>query len=146
MTSLFLVFHSSHGTIYYSYTSRTGPADQPQRNGDHDVVYRWQEPVSDGFGHSLDHGGDDQPYHTRRTSSPFSYGVNPSSPSMQRRRAQSESGRHSAEDRNYGTLRDSSVSPEPVGRWVVPDGNSLIDLRAHFKCRRHSDGSKVKRN
>ncbi|XP_042144163.1 tensin-1 isoform X1 [Ixodes scapularis] len=122
-----------HGTIYYSYTSRTGPADQPQRNGDHDVVYRWQEPVSDGFGHSLDHGGDDQPYHTRRTSSPFSYGVNPSSPSMQRRRAQSESGRHSAEDRNYGTLRDSSVSPEPVG-----SGSWLQKQQQKLRARRES--------
>ncbi|CAN8005637.1 unnamed protein product, partial [Ixodes hexagonus] len=121
-----------HGTIYYSYTSRSSSSDQPRRNGDHDVVYRWQEPVSDGFGRSLDHSEDDQPYHTRRTSSPFSYGANPSSPSL-RRRAQSESGRHSAEDHSYGTLRDSSISPEPVG-----SGSWLQKQQQKLRARRES--------
>ncbi|XP_077554698.1 tensin-2-like isoform X6 [Haemaphysalis longicornis] len=108
-----------HGTIYYSYSSRTTSSSEPpppQRNGTDGSgtpYQRWplhhqpdhQHPVSQD-GHSPETG--------HRTTSPFSYGVEYGSPAMRRRRAHSESARDSFEERSYGTLRDASLSPEPV--------------------------------
>ncbi|KAH9370848.1 hypothetical protein HPB48_009213 [Haemaphysalis longicornis] len=110
---------SPHGTIYYSYSSRTTSSSEPpppQRNGTDGSgtpYQRWplhhqpdhQHPVSQD-GHSPETG--------HRTTSPFSYGVEYGSPAMRRRRAHSESARDSFEERSYGTLRDASLSPEPV--------------------------------
>ncbi|XP_075535965.1 focal adhesion protein tensin isoform X3 [Dermacentor variabilis] len=101
-----------HGTIYCSYTSRTTSSEPPtaaQRNGggDHLAGYqRWPLQHQEPDGRSPDSG--------HRTTSPFSYGVEYGSPALRRRRAHSESARDSFEDRSYGTLRDASLSPEPV--------------------------------
>ncbi|KAH8041378.1 hypothetical protein HPB51_014659 [Rhipicephalus microplus] len=104
-----------HGTIYYSYSSHTTSSEPPtavvQRNGGgdhHPAGYqRWPLHHQESFDSRSPDSG-------HRTTSPFSYGVEYGSPALRRRRAHSESARDSFEDRSYGTLRDASLSPEPV--------------------------------
>ncbi|XP_077515757.1 focal adhesion protein tensin isoform X7 [Amblyomma americanum] len=100
-----------HGTIYYSYTTRTTSSESPsaahRNGGDHVPGYqRWPLQHQEHESRSPDSG--------HRTTSPFSYGVDYGSPALRRRRAHSESARDSFEERSYGTLRDASLSPEPV--------------------------------
>ncbi|XP_075749647.1 focal adhesion protein tensin isoform X3 [Rhipicephalus microplus] len=104
-----------HGTIYYSYSSHTTSSEPPtavaQRNGggDHHPAGYQRWPL-----HHQESSDSRSPDSGHRTTSPFSYGVEYGSPALRRRRAHSESARDSFEDRSYGTLRDASLSPEPI--------------------------------